>query len=453
MDIFLILPNQLFENNTDYLKKFSKVYLIEEPHYFSAEIKPNRIKVSYMRACMKFYFDYLQSKNVKVEYIEFNKLQSGDYSFLKDKKLRNYSYEINDFKLENKYAQLSIDINEIETPMFLMNRNDLDSYDKKNPSHATFYEFVKSKIGLLEDVKNQDKYNRANPKNIVEIDSDLSYISKSNEKYYQEAIDYAKKSYFKDHIGQPTLENMKLYPISSKDAYKAYDYFLKNHFKNFGEFQDAIQKDNPFMYHAIISPMLNNGLLNPIQVINIIRSYDSKIPINSYEGFVRQVIGWREYMRYLYLYKYKELESANDFSNNKTLDKSWYDGSTGLLVIDSEINKAIEFGYAHHIVRLMVFLNFFILNEINPKEIYKWFMEVVSIDAYDWVMIPNIYSMGHFSSIGMRRPYLSSSNYIVKMSNYKRDGVWDVFWDEKYRSFVRSRKIGFYMGSVKNSAK
>jgi len=76
-------------------------------------------------------------------------------------------------------------------------------------------------------------------------------------------------------------------------------------------------------------------------------------------------------------------------------------------------------------------------------------MEVVSIDAYDWVMIPNIYSMGHFSSIGMRRPYLSSSNYVTKMSDYKRDGKWDLLWDDRYRRFVMSRKIGFYMGSIK----
>lgn len=449
MDVFIILPNQLFEPNLDYLSKFKKVYLIEEPHFFSSEIKPNKIKIAYMRACMRFYYDELKLHDVDLEYIDFITLKNSSYKFLKDSKCRYYSYELNDFKLEEKYSSLSIDINEIETPMFLMNRNDLDEYNKNNPSHATFYEFVKSKIGLLEEVKNQDKYNRTNPKSRVENDTNISYINSKNAEYYKEAISYANSDSFKKHVGRPSLENMRLYPISSKDSYKAYRHFLDDHFKYFGEYQDAIQQHNPFMHHAIISPMLNIGLLNPIKLVNIVRDYESKIPINAFEGFVRQVIGWREYMRYLYLYKYKDLEQSNNFKNDKELDYSWYTATTGLNPIDNEIKKALEYGYAHHIVRLMVFLNFFIINEIDPKQIYKWFMEVVSIDAYDWVMIPNIYSMGHFSSIGMRRPYLSSSNYITKMSDYKRDGKWDEVWDHKYRSFVVSRKVGFYMGSVK----
>lgn len=449
MDIFLILPNQLFEPNRDFLSKFKKVYLIEDPHFFSSDIKPNKIKIAYMRACMRCYYDELLSLNIDVEYIDFKDLKSNDYIFLKNHKYRFYAYELNDFKLEEKYNNLSIDINELDTPMFLMNRNDLDGYDKKSPSHATFYDFVKSKIGILEEVKNQDKYNRSNPKDKIKIDYKVSYINSNNIKYYQDAINYAKSNLFKDHVGDPNTENMRLYPINSKDAYKAYNYFLDNHFKSFGEYQDAIQKENPFMYHALISPMLNIGLLNPIKLINQIRDYEHKVPINAYEGFVRQVIGWREYMRYLYLYKHRDLESSNNFDNSKELDSSWYDATTGLEPIDTEIKKALEYGYAHHIVRLMIFLNFFIINEIHPKYIYKWFMEVVSIDAYDWVMIPNIYSMGHFSSIGMRRPYLSSSNYVTKMSDYKRDGKWDLLWDDKYRSFVLTRKIGFYMGSIK----
>ena len=140
----------------------------------------------------------------------------------------------------------------------------------------------------------------------------------------------------------------------------------------------------------------------------------------------------------------------NSFGNNKRLGKEWYLGTTGLIVIDNEILKAIKYGYSHHIIRLMIFLNFMIINEIRPDDIYKWFMEVVSIDAYDWVMISNIYSMGYFSKIGMKRPYLSSSNYIIKMSNYKKDGKWDIIWDEKYRSFVKSRKINFYLRSIKD---
>ncbi len=195
--------------------------------------------------------------------------------------------------------------------------------------------------------------------------------------------------------------------------------------------------------------MLNIGLLTPLKLVEIYRNYKNKVPLNSYEGFIRQVIGWREYMRYLYNYKYEELIKSNNHNNQKSINKSWYNGTTGLLVLDNEIKKAITFGYAHHIIRLMVFLNYLLLAEIKPYDIYKWFMEVVSIDAYDWVMISNIYSMGYFSSIGMKRPYLSSSNYILKMSNYKKDGKWDEDWTKKFWKFVESRKINFYLRSKK----
>lgn len=442
--IFLILPNQLFQETIEYLKdfKYKEIWIVEEPHYFSTElIRPNKIKIAYLRACMRLYYDNLIKTGFKVIYKDYqNSLLSSKEEY--------YSFEITDHKLKEKYEKQGIIINEIDTPMFLLKIEDLDIYNKrKTISHSSFYEYSKKKLGILEGIKNQDKYNRSNPREEVSINPNLNFINKSNKKYYEEGIKYAEK--FKNHIGKPTLEALGIYPISSKDAYDAYETFLKDNLNKFGLFQDVIQSSNPFMYHSIISPMLNNGLLIPINLIKIIRKYEGKIEINNYEGFIRQVIGWREYMRYLYLYRYEEL-LKNSFGNNKRLGKEWYIGNTGLIVIDNEISKAIKYGYSHHIIRLMIFLNFMIISEIKPEDIYKWFMEVVSIDAYDWVMISNIYSMGYFSKIGMRRPYLSSSNYIIKMSNYKKDGKWDIIWDEKYRSFVKSRKINFYLRSIKD---
>ena len=456
MDILLILPNQLF--NIQYKSisvSIKHIYIIEEPHYFSTnEIKPNKIKIAYLRACMKYYYtSFLKKLNIPISYIDYEYLLKNGYDFLKD--IRNiYMYEINDFKLRDKY--LSYDwgshIIEHKTPMFLMTLEDLDEYNRvrgKTPNHSTFYEMVKNKLNILKDVKNQDVYNRSNPKTDIPLDSQ-SFTNKSNISFYREAIEYVSKSVFSDHIGNPTIETLGIYPIDSNDAYEYYENFIKRHLKNFGDFQDVIQIDNPFMYHSIISPMLNNGLLIPSKLIEIIKKYRDNIPINAYEGFIRQIIGWREYMRYLYLYKYSVLITSNLHNNHKRLPLTWYNGTTGNIVLDNEIKKAIKYGYAHHIVRLMVFLSYMIMYEIAPEDIYKWFMEVVSIDAYDWVMISNIYSMGYFSSIGMKRPYLSSSNYILKMSNYKKDGKWDTEWTNLFRTFVKSRKINFYLRSIKN---
>ena len=450
MSIFVILPNQLFENNYDFLNSYDDIYIIEEPHYFSTyEIKPNKIKIAYLRACMKFYYNDLIKKinKNKVHYIEFSSLKTSNYSFIK----KNINiYEITDFKLKEKYKKLGIHINEIQTPMFLMTIPQLDKYDRPTPSHASFYEMTKKELGILEGIKNQDAYNRKNPKITIEVDTNISYITSSTVSYYKEAIEYSYLEVFKEHVGNPTLETIKIYPITSKDAYKSFEYFLETNFKDFGNYQDVIQDTNPFMKHSLISPMLNNGLLNPRKLIEILKRYKNKISVEAYEGFIRQLIGWREYMRYLYLYKYELLISGDNYkSNTKKMPLSWYNGTTGLKVIDNEIKKAITYGYSHHIIRLMVFLNFLLLSEIKASDIYKWFMEVVSIDAYDWVMISNIYSMGHFSSIGMKRSYLSSSNYILKMSNYKKDDKWNLIWDEKFRTFVKKNKINFYLRSIK----
>ncbi len=445
--IFLILPNQLFEE-TIKLKSYSHIYLIEEPHYFStSEIKPNKIKIAYMRSCMKFYYDKLKKAGFNITYIDYSFLIKDNYDFLK--KDICHSYNINDFKLKHKYDNLKLKIIELETPMFIMNKTDLDNYNRPKPNHASFYEFAKKKLKILEGVKNQDNYNKSNPKTEIRINPNLTYITKKTFNYYKEGIEYSNNNLFKESIGNPTMEIMKYYPITSKDAMQAYYYFLDNNFENFGTYQDVIRDNNPFNYHSVISPMLNIGLLTPMKLIDIIKNYKTKIPINSYEGFIRQLIGWREYMHYLYQYKYEELIKSNNHNNQKSIDKSWYTATTGLMILDTEIKKAINYGYSHHIIRLMVFLNYLLLSEIKPSDIYKWFMEVVSIDAYDWVMIPNIYSMGYFSKIGMKRPYLSSSNYLLKMSNYKKDGKWDINWTDKFRSFVKSRKIGFYLRSIK----
>jgi len=448
MDIFLILPNQLFENTIKHIKEnnYKKIIIYEEPHYFSSDIKPNKIKIAYLRACMKYYCNNIITKE---------KIKNISYYECIDKDVLNsnnnyFCYEINDYKLLNKYKLLNIKINEIQTPMFILNNTDLDIYNKrKTISHSSLYELSKNKLGILKGIKNQDVYNRSNPKNEVSLNQNLNFITSSNKKYYEEGIEYSLKSIFKDHIGNPTLETLKIYPINSKDAYEAYENFLKYNIEKFGLYQDVIQDNNPFMYHSIISPMLNNGLIIPIELIKIIKKYESKIPINSYEGYIRQIIGWREYMRYLYIYKYEDLIKSNNFNNKNKLNNNWYSATTGILIIDNEIKKAITYGYSHHIIRLMIFLNFMILNEIKPEDIYKWFMEVISIDAYDWVMISNIYSMGYFSKIGMKRPYLSSSNYLLKMSNYKKDNKWNIMWDNLFRSFVKSRKINFYLRTIK----
>jgi deoxyribodipyrimidine photolyase-related protein len=169
----------------------------------------------------------------------------------------------------------------------------------------------------------------------------------------------------------------------------------------------------------------------------------NNVPINSTEGFVRQIIGWREFIRGMYMCKGRFSRTKNFWGFNRKIPKSFYDGSTGIPPIDETIKKVLDTGYCHHIERLMVIGNFMLLCEFDPDEVYRWFMELF-IDAYDWVMVPNVYGMCQFADGGTfaTKPYIGGSNYIKKMSNYPK-GDWEKTWDGLFWSFMMNHKDFF----------
>jgi deoxyribodipyrimidine photolyase-related protein len=192
--------------------------------------------------------------------------------------------------------------------------------------------------------------------------------------------------------------------------------------------------------------MLNIGLLTPEIILNKTLDYiknNKKIPLNSSEGFIRQVMGWREYMRLVYQVFGKKIRTSNYFNFKNDIPSSFWDGSTGITPIDSIIKNLNQTGYCHHIERLMVLGNFMLLIELHPTKVYEWFMTMF-IDAYDWVMVPNVYSMSQFADGGLvtTKPYISGSNYIQKMSDYKK-APWCEVWDGLYWRFILNHKEKF----------
>ena len=191
--------------------------------------------------------------------------------------------------------------------------------------------------------------------------------------------------------------------------------------------------------------MLNVGLITPKEVIAncLIYAKENNIPINSTEGFVRQIIGWREFIRGVYEVKGSEERTTNFWNFNRKIPASFYDGTTGIAPIDQTIKKVLQTGYCHHIERLMILGNFMLLCEFDPDEVYRWFMELF-IDAYDWVMVTNIYGMSQFADGGTMasKPYISGSNYIKKMSNYKK-GEWQNIWDGLFWRFMHTHREFF----------
>lgn len=212
------------------------------------------------------------------------------------------------------------------------------------------------------------------------------------------------------------------YPITHEQASAWLEGFLSTRFAQFGDYEDAIVSDHAYLHHSVLTPMLNIELITPAQVIKRTLNFakNHNIPMNSLEGFIRQIIGWREFIRGLYHKVGLEQRNSNFWDFSRTLPKAFYTGETGLLPVDNVISRVLDTGYCHHIERLMVLGNIMLLCEIHPDGVYQWFMELF-IDAYDWVMVPNVYGMSQFADGGVMatKPYISGSNYICKMSNYK----------------------------------
>lgn len=415
MNLFLILPHQLY--HIKYLDKKYKYIIWEHPHYFK-KYKYNKKKLILHHGSMKYYYNYLKSKNYDVKYISFDDKINIDNYILFD--------PIDKIKLPGKYAI-------IDSPNFLLNKELCTKYRKKTDKFFfnAFYMWSKKQLDIIPNIKSRDKYNRK------PLPSDIKIpklpTNTGDKKYINNGINFVEK-YFPKNYGN--TDNF-IFPLTHKTAKKWLKYFIKCKFDNFGKYQDAIHKDNNFLFHSILSSSINIGLLNPREIIDEIMKYKSKIPMNSFEAYIRQLF-WREYQRYCY--HYYDFKNKNYFGNRNKLGKDWYEGKLGIDPVDDCIINAFNSGYLHHIERLMIVGNFMNLSGIYPWDGYKWFMEF-SCDSYEWVMHQNVLDMVFFVSGGatMRRPYVSSSNYVLKMSNYSK-GEWSEKWDKKYDEFLKKNK-------------
>ena len=417
--------------------------------------KHHKHKLVLFLSSMRKYSSELKSKKFNVTYYQFNKkninltYEDKLSEFIKSKKIS----EINMFEVEDKFFEKrilrfckknNIKINFLESPMFLNTRSDFKKYlsKVKKPFMATYYKQQRiEKNILMNDDKpigekwSFDEENRKKiPDNIL-IPSMPNFTEDADVKEVKKTVD----DFFPNHPG-----NVSSYWLGSsrKDALKALDVFIKDKIINFGDYEDAVKKNSPFLLHSVLSPYLNVGLITPKEIIKKIldTGKNRKIPLYSLEGFIRQVIGWREFMRGIYQNYDDKLENTNFFNHQRKLTDDWYNGTTGIDPIDDAIKDVNKYGYAHHIIRLMHLSNVMTLSQLHPKEIYKWFMEMF-VDSSDWVMSPNVFGMGTFSDGGIfsTKPYICGSNYIIKMSNYKK-GNWSDIVDGLYWNFIHTNK-------------
>ncbi|MDO6599820.1 cryptochrome/photolyase family protein [Tenacibaculum sp. 1_MG-2023] len=454
--INLVFPNQLFEFSP-ILKNNLPVYLIEEFLFFK-QLNFHKQKIAYHRATMKHYEAFLASKNIKIVYISSTENISDIRELiphLKSKGITNINYiDPVDNWLEKRIKKgcsaNNIEVAIFDSPLFLNTKEDLLPFfrsDKKKYHQTTFYKDQRKKRNLLIDsngkptggkwtfdTENRKKYPaKKTPPPIQFPDADA---------FYKEALAYVNK-YYANNIGK--LDDNSLYPTSFKTTQQWFLQFLEQRFLEFGTYEDAIVSEYSILNHSVLTPMLNIGLITPENIIEQSISFakNNNIPINSLEGFIRQIIGWREFIRGIYESRGTDERTCNFWGFTKKIPKSFYTGTTGIYPLDQTIKKTLKTGYCHHIERLMVLGNFMMLCEFDPDEVYRWFMELF-IDSYDWVMVPNVYGMSQFSDGGLMatKPYISGSNYIIKMSNYKK-GEWQTIWDGLFWRFMDTHRTFF----------
>lgn len=455
MNTGLVFPHQLFEQNPLF-EKCDTIYLIEEILFFK-QFNFHKQKIAFHRASMKFYENYMLSQKIKVVYIDsFNKFSDIRklIPHLNSAGIKTFEYiDTTDFWLEQRIEKNCnrhhVKANKTNTPLFLNSLEDICNYfaDKKRMFQTEFYKHQRQiRNVLLEkngkpvggkwtfDDENRLKY----PKGKIPPKIDRL---KPNP-FYSEAVTYTNK-YFKDSNG--SLTDDPNYPITFAESKIWLKHFFKTRFSEFGKYEDAIVTNENILHHSVLTPMLNVGLITPQFIIDQTLEYASKheVPLNSIEGFIRQIIGWREFIRAVYELKGSEERTRNYWGFSRKIPASFWNGTTGIEPIDATIKKIQTTGYSHHIERLMVLGNFMLLCEFDPDDVYRWFMEMF-IDAYDWVMVPNVYGMSQFADGGLMatKPYLSGSNYLMKMSDYKK-GNWQTVWDGLFWRFMHKQRDFF----------
>lgn len=455
MEGALALGNQLFP--PEFYSRFNAPVFMSEDNGLATHFRYHKIKIMFFFLSMRKFKEELTLKNIQVDYhkISKNSFFENLTQWCHSKKITIlHCYEIEDKFFEKEIIAFcttkNIKLKIHNSPLFITSRDEFKTYldSTKKPFMKVFYENQRKNLGLLLEkdgtpVGGKWSYDEENrnkiPKDLA-LPSDIKSLNFENDpaiKELKQTID----NLFPNHPGDLKYYWIPYTRSMAKDWLKT---FLEYRYAGFGPYEDALCPRGDQLFHSTIAPMLNIGLLLPHEVVDhATKAYESnKTPLASHEGFIRQIIGWREFVRGIYQNFDHIQQDSNFFKATNTLNQSWYDGSTGLNVLDFAIQKIERLSYAHHIERLMVLGNTMLLCHIDPKEVYRWFMEMFS-DSSDWVMGPNVFGMSQFSDGGIfaTKPYICGSNYIKKMGWPKSDS--DEILDALYWQFIDKHKDFF----------
>jgi deoxyribodipyrimidine photolyase-related protein len=441
----LILGDQLNYNHSWYSEKNQedKFYLLIEMRQETDYTLHHIQKIVGFFSAMRNFANHLIDKKLNVIYLKINDtqncqdLEQNIIKIIQEKKCLEFQYQLPDeYRLDvilNKLSStLKIPIKVFDTEHFLSQRLELKEFfsGKKQIIMESFYRYKRKKESILmkgEDPLggkwNFDHDNRKPFKGSTFVpNTELFY---NNVKEVYDDIVKCGCKYFGE------IESNKfIWPVSKIQCNQLLSFFIEEMLQNFGTYQDAMDRDNWNLFHSRLSFAMNTKMLSPKEVVDAAVAYylknEEKISISQIEGFVRQIVGWREYMRGIYWWKMPEFSMMNFFNHENKLPEWFWTGNTKMSCLSHSIKQSLKYAYAHHIQRLMVTGNFLLLAMINPDEIDEWYLGIY-IDAIEWVEITNTRGMSQFADGGIvgTKPYVSSANYINKMSNYCKGCYYD----------------------------
>ena len=437
----LVYPHQLYHRNPAIeAHPSAPVYLVEEPLMFTQyEFHP--LKLRYHRLTMAAYRREQQNKGHTVEAVRNLPATGAAAAELPASVTRVALVDPDDDYLDRRLrkaaSERGMSLTRYSSPGFLLTQQEIDQYGEEHPqlNMADFYRHQRRRCNTLLDKQGKPiggawSFDAENRKKIPRSHTPPPPVG---DVHGPEARSVAHE------LG---LE-LPPYPINRDDSLRWLDEFMAERLALFGDYEDAMDQRDDRWYHGVLTPMLNTGLLTPREVLDRALERQESVPLNALEGFVRQVMGWREFMRLTYRLRGRAMRTRNFWGHRNPMPEAFYRGDTGLPPFDRVVAKTQRNAWAHHIERLMVAGNLMLLCEIDPDAVYRWFMELY-IDAYDWVMVPNVYAMSQYAAGGeiTTKPYMSGSNYLRKMSD-EPSGPWQDTWDGLYWRFIDRHRVFF----------
>ena len=441
----LILGDQLSEQiaTLKVLDKDQDLILMAELVEEATYVQHHPQKIAFIFSAMRHFAKSLKAQGWKIRYQTFDRTQAaqGFIDFIQAQLEKNPAdaliiTESGEFRLQQAIAttwskQLKIPVQILNDDRFFSSPQAFRNWasNTKTLRMEFFYRKLRQQTGYLMnanepiggrwnyDTENRQAWNKNDP-----IPSALQF---DRDQIDLDVIELVKTE-FKEHIGQINHFN---WATTRQQALEALQYFIDYQLIHFGQYQDAMVSGKDYLFHSLLSPYLNCGLLSPKEVCDAAQQayFDHHVPLNAAEGFIRQILGWREFIRGIYWLKMPTYPDLNELQADRNLPDYFWTAETKMLCLREALRNSLENAYAHHIQRLMVIGNFTLLNGISPKQVNDWYLSVYA-DAFEWVQLPNTHGMVLFADGGLvaSKPYAASGNYIHRMSNYCQNCHYNV---------------------------